>query len=330
MKISTGAGFSFSSVYNYDGIVYIGNQTFVHCAEEQKRYAECSSLMICVTDDTSHYDFLNTAFPSDYFKAGSSYEETTQLLLNGTCNVAVHEKSYIQNEVQLKAYIRDGAFIMGTKMKTKEPLAIVTRNDDREFSDIVNWVVQALFFGEEQGQMKDLTLCEIYTDLTWFGALDLDYMNAVYCVGNYGEIFDGDPNNRAMNQINNGTGMLYAIPFGNLEKDATIDQVSGSTLAKIRNKGSLNCGLVGPNRMGVEYCRIISAALLNGDPTGVKFKTFPTSKISAYIDLANGEIDILVGDPIERRFDFRRSLASPGFHFSTPYYYGNEAARQGT
>ena len=330
MKISTGAGFSFSSVYNYDGIVYIGNQTFVHCAEEQKRYAECSSLMICVTDDTSHHEFLHTAFPSDYFKVGSSYEETTQLLLNGTCNVAVHEKSYIQNEILLKVGIRDGSFIMGTKMKTKEPLAIVTRNDDREFSDIVNWVVQALFFGEEQGLTMDLAHCESYTDPTVYGILDLVYMNAVYCVGNYGEIFDGDPNSRGMNQINNGTGMLYAIPFGNLDKDAIMGQVSGSTLANIRKKGSLNCGLVDSHRMGIEYCHIISAALLNGDPTGVKFVTFDTSKISAYIALANGEIDILVGDPIQRRFDFGISSASPGFHFSTPYYYGNEAARQVT
>jgi len=34
---------------------------------------------------------------------------------------------------------------MGTEMKTKEPLAIMTCNDDEEFSDIVNWVFQALF-----------------------------------------------------------------------------------------------------------------------------------------------------------------------------------------
>ena len=124
--------------------------------------------------------------------------------------------------------------------------------------------------------------------------------------------------------------MLYAIPSGNLDKDVIMGQVFGSTWANIRNKGLLKYGLVGPNSIGIEYCHIISAALLNGDPTGVKFVTFETSKISAYIALANGEIDILVGDPIQRRFDFGISSASPGFHFSTPYYYGNEAARQVT
>ena len=89
---STGAGFFFSNVYNYDGMVYLETQTFLHCAEEQERYDECSSIMTCVESSTTHHDFLKTAFPSRYFKVGLSLEEIAEILLNGTCNVLAHEK----------------------------------------------------------------------------------------------------------------------------------------------------------------------------------------------------------------------------------------------
>ena len=115
--------------------------------------------MICVAKATTHYDFLKTVFPSHYFKVGSTFEEVTEMLFNDTCNVAAFEKTHIQNDASLNNGISDGKFIVGTKLKTKEPHAIVTRNNDHEFSDIMNWVVQALFYGEEQGLTKDLKRC---------------------------------------------------------------------------------------------------------------------------------------------------------------------------
>ncbi|KAL7526276.1 hypothetical protein ACHAXR_002496, partial [Thalassiosira sp. AJA248-18] len=87
---------------------------------------------------------------------------------------------------------------------------------------IINWVLQALFYGEEHGLAKDPTLCQKSTRVTLNDVSDLDFLNAVHCVGNYGEIFDRELNNRGMNQINNGTGMLYAIPLGNLDKDGAV------------------------------------------------------------------------------------------------------------
>ena len=344
-KSSTGAGLTFSSPFNYDGMVYFGNQTFVHCAEEQKRYDECSSLLICVKSSTTHYDFLKsfTSFPSDYFKVGSSLEEITEMLFNDTCNVGAYDKSAILNHlnVALSHTDSDRDFIFGKKMMTKEPLAIVTRNNDREFSDIINWVVQALFFGEEQGLTKDLSLCQNSTNLTGHDVPDLDFMNAVYCVGNYGELFVGEPNNRGMNQINNGTGMLYAIPFGNLGKDTTMGSVAGnSTLAKITNNGSLNCGVVVPDNflgnltesdklvgMSVYYCRALAAAIFFGNSKDVNFLTFPETNNSSFIALANEEIDVLVGGRVQQKFDLVMSPSVRGLQFSTPYYYGNEAYR---
>merc|ERR1719379_3402690 len=79
--------------------------------------------------------------------------------------------------------------ILGNETLTKDPHAIVTRNTDREFSDVVNWVVQALFYGEEQGLTKDMSLCHNYSGLTSTHPSELNFLNAVHFVGNYGEIY---------------------------------------------------------------------------------------------------------------------------------------------
>ena len=192
-------------------MVYVGNRTFVKCAEEHKRYEECRSLQICVESDTTYHALLKTLFPPDYITVGSTLDETTEMLFNHTCNVIVSDKTIILIVTWLNNAIRDGRYVMGDKMMSKEPYAIITRNTDREFSDVVNWVVHAVISGEEQGLSKNASLCQNHTDLASHDASNLDFMNAVHCVGNYAEIVDGDANNPGLNEINYGTGMLYAI-----------------------------------------------------------------------------------------------------------------------
>jgi len=232
---------------------------------------------------------------------------------------------------------------VGSKMMTKDPLAVVTRNNDREFSDITNWVVQALLYGEEQGITQDLTRCQNYTNLTSHVS-DLNFLNAVYCVGNYIELYDGesdlDQSNRGMDQLNNGTGMLYAIPFGDLEsKDygTSILATDDSILDKLRNdQGVLNCVVCVPDvsmegimtndklvGMSVDYCRTLAAALSNGSPEAVQlfyFLEFDNSMTA----LNNGLVDVLAGARVERKYDFASPPQLGGFQFSTPFYYGNE------
>jgi len=214
---------------------------------------------------------------------------------------------------------------------------------DREFSDIVNWVVQALLFGEERGLSKNATLCRNYTDSTLRGASELDFMKGVSCVGNYAEI-NGDPNNRGrINGINDGAGMLYAIPFGNIENEEAAESTTDSpALAKITSEGSLTCGVVVPETyagnvtapdelvgMSVDYCRTLSAAIFVGDSEKVKFLTFTESDNSSIVALANGTLDVLAGARFWQKYDFAASPLLGGLHFSTPYFYGNETTGQG-
>ena len=183
----------FSSVYFYDGLTYYGNRTFVQCAEEQMRYAECSFLKICVNENifANSISFLSP-FPLDFFLVAPSDDEMLELLLNEnqTCNVIITEQSHVLKIRSMDA-VETRNFVAANDLVTKEPVAAVTRKNDAEFTDIVNYVVQAIIYGEEKGIMKDLELCRPYTSLTG-SAADLNFLYAVYCMGNYGQIvFDG-------------------------------------------------------------------------------------------------------------------------------------------
>ncbi|KAL7533778.1 hypothetical protein ACHAWF_004621, partial [Thalassiosira exigua] len=339
-EMTTGTGFTFSSPYNYDGLVFIGNSNFVACAEKQKRFNECSALVVCASKYQTHHEFIKNAFPATFFKLGTSRAEVYEMLINGTCNVATDDESLL-NDGTFLDQIKGRQYVVGTELMTKEPLAMVTRKDDRVWSDVVEWVLQALIYGEEQGLTRDPSLCKNDSHLTSGSAVDLDFMNAVHCVGNYGDIFvDGSPNDRGRSQINNGTGMLYATPLGDLDHDYTLSSSLGSSvLQKIMDEWTFKCGVVVPDGfrgdilesdklvgMGVEFCRVLAAALFTGDTEQVRFVILPETGNSPYAALANGTVDVLVGGRIQRKYDFKFYSSFDGLDFSDPYYYGIEPA----
>ena len=342
-KKTTGVGFTFSSPYYYDGLTYFGNETFVRCAQEHRRYGDCSSLNICVVKESTSNAFVEFYFPSDFFTVVPTLEERTKLLLDGTCNVIASDKSILLNIASGDEF-KNSKFVVGEELMTKEPLAFVTRKDDREFSDVINWILHALFYGEEQGLSKNSSLCQNYTT-PQMTIMDLNFLNSVFCVGNYGDIvFDGSEVNRGMNQINNGnSGMIYAIPFGELENadadDESHEFQKETLLDDVRDDGLLKCGVNVPEGftgnvtdsdklvgMSVHYCRTLAAALFNGDWEAVHFVTFSENVDDSYAALDNGTIDVISGARIEKKYDFE-STSLGGFQYSTPFYYGNETGR---
>ena len=318
---------------------YFGNEKLVRCAEKNMRYKECASLVICVDKDLTSYDFVSSSFPSTFFLPTSSEDERIELMMNGTCNVIANDRSWLLAETISRSGLVGGDLIVGEKLMTKEPLAFVTRNDDREFSDIINWILHALFYGEEQGLSTTSSLCQNYTT-PQMAITDLHFLNAVFCVGNYGDIvFDGERGNRGINQINSWTPMLYAIPFGDLEDvDESLDE--SGRLNDIRNDGLLKCGVNLPDYnftgnltnsdklvgMKVDYCYTLASALFNGNWEAVQFVTFSENVDDSYAALDNGTIDVISGARIEKKYDFE-STSLGGFQYSTPFYYGNETGR---
>lgn len=272
----TGASFTFSAPYYYDGMAFAGNETFVTCAEENKRYDECSQMVICVTGTTTDYFYVASHYTIEFFVVTSSLEQSIQLYFNGTCNTVASSRLDLLNHKQ-NHLASSVFFVIGNNTYNNDPLSFVTRENDYEWSSVINWVLQALFFGERTGVIKNESLCEIDSKLSTVGS-KLSFLNAVHCgaylqfsslcilshlkytldliiilsaasVGNYGQIYGSSQlaeyARTEINTINKGSPMLYVIPFGNLDNsnDKLFSEMS-QTFDRIDNDNQLSCGLL--------------------------------------------------------------------------------------
>ncbi len=197
-------------------------------------------------------------------------------------------------------------------------------------ADIVNWVVQALIHGEKKGFQRDMSRCgHGNSSLVPF---DLAFDNAVYCVGNYGQIFyrNFDRKNRSpINTINNGTPMIYAIPHGKINSRETFQLDSGDESSNdvarldLNENELLRCGVISIEDsqgnltgLGVDYCHALAAALFNGNSAALTFAYFAEGDDNAIDALINGTIDVLAGSQVNL-------VTDNWLQFSTPYFYQN-------
>jgi len=306
----------------------------VKCAEDQKRYGECEMLSICVKQETTHYAYVSLNFPSNFVKTGSSFEELVEMMVNGTCNVMGTEEYQIFNS-EIEELIESGQYVLGNESFTEEPLSAVTRNDDREWSDIVNWVMQMLIHGESNDMTQNLSLCENESSGITNAAM-LNFEQSIYCAGNYGELFNKnfDKKQRSlMNTINDGTAMIYSIPLGDIMP--AIDGLtafndrddSDSVLKRVkRDKGKVfRCGVISivapieATSLSVDYCRVLAAALFNGNSEAIEILTFGVNDSIACEALSNKSIDALAGGIVNFQGD-----VYGGFSYSTPYFFAED------
>jgi len=219
---------------------------------------------------------------------------------------------------------------------SKEPLALVTRNGDAEFSDFVNWIVQALMAAEEQ----DITqsTAGAFTQSTLFGEEYQDmFINAIEAVGNYAEVYDRNLEaiipRASINTINQGdTGLVYALPFGAFTIEGP-GPSSGGTLDTIIQRGHLRCGITrravfaefdtdGQEWRGldVDFCKAVSAAIFSGVTSTIVYTVLPATE--RFVALEEGSVDLLARittATMER--DVLEPNAAAGFTFSQPNFY---------
>jgi ABC-type amino acid transport substrate-binding protein len=317
--------------------VYAGNQTFISCAEEIKRYDECSQLAICVTNGTTDYEYIANHFSSDFLVMSESPRESISLYNDGKCNVIAHGRLGLINFMFREGDLMHPSFAIGNKTFNNDPLAFVTRPDDYEWSNVVNYALQALFYGERHGIGKNEEMCDNRTDDLSSNWNELHYLNAVYCVGNYTEIYSNsqfaDFTRTAINTINEGTPMLYVIPYGNL--DNTHNEMFfdlSATFARIKRQTNVNCGILvqeshngnstfeGSFGMATDYCQTLASSMLDGNNFAVNYTTFYNEERSITA-LKNEEVDVLFGLAAEMTHNFDEVA------FSTPYYYGNQTGK---
>jgi len=182
---TTGVGFDFSTPYLYNGMGFAGQPDFVECAENSNATA-CADMLVCVLDSTTYVDLVTTLLPEASVTVTPDADAFYESFRTGFCNVLAGDQFEIaEPAVRQKGYFGD--YQVGQSLYSKEPLALVTTEDDPTWSDFVNWVVQSLLAAEEQGFTQQVS--DFFPMVPVFGQeYESMFVNALKEVGNYGEM----------------------------------------------------------------------------------------------------------------------------------------------
>lgn len=232
LRRSLEPGISFSPIVFYDGAALL--------VREPRRFPRARALAnrtICVKDRSEADIGI-----SEYFQAaGLAFTRVPAETLDAaatsfdhkTCDALAADLS----ELGMLRAARKGSSSVKLlpELLSKEPLAMLSHSDDRQFTEIVRWTVNALIAAEELGVTQDMAAREPETAsapdasrLLGFDpgngeALGLDESwarDAIAAVGHYGEIYarniGGDSPYelpRGLNALVRDGGLMYALPM---------------------------------------------------------------------------------------------------------------------
>jgi hypothetical protein len=126
-----------------------------------------------------------TLFPPRFYVA--ALQSLGSSLMSGVCNAVAGSffdviPSAIRNDYA-------GVYEVGVNRFSKQPLALVTRQDDHQWSQLVYWINTALVYAEERNITQDTAAEEMPLMETFGPSLKNMFRQAVNAVGNYGEIY---------------------------------------------------------------------------------------------------------------------------------------------
>ena len=219
-----GTAFDFSPIYYYDGLIFVGSMPYAKCAEDLDFSAiNCRVTKICVAQSTTWLDAMlgSLDIPSENMLVTEDSNDSFAKHVAGECNVLAGETGS-HNALMLTSLLQAGyplnstEYYFGTKTYTKEPLAVISRSDDSQFSDFVRWIMYGYFHAEEKGITKETFQAMPLTNLIG-DTLTHMWQDSIKAVGNYGEIFErnlgGVIKREGFNLLNDNSGpQLYASP----------------------------------------------------------------------------------------------------------------------
>lgn len=337
---SAKTGFTFSRPYFYSGLAFAGIPEMVACAEsyasgQQPDDNHCKELKVCVPIGTTHVTTLNNLMPDAVERIlVMSIAEAVQKYVFGQCSVFASEPISMSKQT-LRDADYAGVYEMGEKLFSREPLALVTHENDPEWSALVNTVVDLFFFAESIGansQESDVLLKVNDSDLMTMAA------DIVSELGNYGELYErhleimvprGADN--AVYKPSQDTGLLYTMPYGKLE-NVGLGPMEGGALESILARGHLRCGV--RSRPGfaehvngvwkgldVEMCRAIAAGLFGtADDDQVAFEDLLRTS-SDFYSLVNGDVDVVAGARVSLHAGYKETITGHAYSFSPSYFY---------
>jgi ABC-type amino acid transport substrate-binding protein len=353
MQKATGKGFSLSTPYFYSGTTFAGVPEMVDCANRQDTIFDiCRGLQVCVLQNTVTEQLIDSLLSGTATVPTVDSSALFENFANGTCNV-IAGAPLLLFEQRVRDVNYTGAYTLGGRLFSKEPLGMVSRGDDDEWADFVNWVLNALITAEAMNITHDRADEFPTTDL--FGEEYKDmFRNAIAAVGNYGEMYDRhyaarSPRADGLNRLNTGeSGLMYSKPFGSIN---TIDPIPGQdppgpiangTLEAIANRGHLRCGILS-NRTGfaeynstnnisrsawsgidVDYCLALSATIFPGVADASEMVLFVdhSSLDDGFVSLGSNVVDVLAGGIVSLKSNIREPTTGKGYAFSVPYFYG--------
>eukprot|EP00934_Nitzschia_sp_Nitz4_P001019 Nitzschia sp. Nitz4//scaffold52_size167869//146596//149872//NITZ4_002295-RA/size167869-snap-gene-0.216-mRNA-1//1//CDS//3329554092//1019//frame0 len=330
---TTGRGFSFSIPYLYSGLKFSGIPKYVQCADaEDSTSDECKDLQVCVISGSTHVGVVSSILPESAIVETPTFTTMYSMFTSGDCNVMTGEEIDINSPSGF-----DGNFTVGEMFHSREPIAIVTRDDDLKFSDFCNWLLQSLITAEELTYSSSTASLSDIPIVDYWGS-DLSYMflDAIAVVGDYGTIFDAHLGNyierSTINHLNLGQSAAhYPIPFGNVVPEVP-PSFSGGTIEKIHTRGHLKCGIT-PGAifakldtstgkwtgLDVAFCEAVSAAIFDG---AVNVVYTALSSKDRFVALAEGKVDILARvTTITLERDILEPSSGVGFSFSPPNFH---------
>ncbi len=209
--------------------------------------SDMGDAIICVQSGTTHEQDVADHFTNiglEYDPPGGLSADVATAFFEGRCDVLTDDTATLASRIAVRDDAAD--YIILSQVISKEPLAPAVREDDSEWREIVNWVVQGLIAAEEMGitkanvdQMASNPPNQAVARLLGvshrggevrtlgFDRVDPQFIQrAIAAVGNYGEIYErtvGDyiPRACTLNDLvinNSGCpdgqgGIMYAFPY---------------------------------------------------------------------------------------------------------------------
>lgn len=318
----------------YNGLGFAGVPPFAACADNLSVVdGECRHLRVCVGQGSSYLPYVENLLPGPSIIATL---DPIKGLIDGVCNAIAGEQFFL-SEVAVRSQGYIGEYEIGENLYSKVPAAVVTRDDDPQWSDFVNWVLQALLAAEEQG-ITQSTAADLPMVSVFGNRFENMFIDAVGAVGNFGEIYarhvEAFVPRKSIDTINtNGsTGLLFSHPFGRVQVNGPGPSIGG-TLERIASRGALRCGVTARAGFGnfdqktgnwsgldADYCYALSASIFSNTSGTTVFVDLPASE-ERYSALANGDVDVLSGGSVNLVTDVLEPFSGQGFSFSQPYFY---------
>ena len=218
---------------------YTGQSFAVRIDSGIESTADMEGITICVQTATTTEQNLSDHFSEldyDYTPLGGDEDESQDAFSTGRCDAWTGDHSALSARI---AQLRNAdEFRVLDQLISKEPLAPFMIDSDRQWKDIITWVVYGLINAEELGVTRDNVEAMAANppnaavarllgvpfkggNVTNHGfAVDPQFLQrALLATGNYGEIYErtaaqvGIPREGTLNALVEDGGVLYAPPY---------------------------------------------------------------------------------------------------------------------